>query len=774
MTEEIKKMASNLKTKKAIVCFLFLVSFFLIHSVSFAEPVTFDRAMQVAANWMLQQTGIEHQAFEDSITFSGDDFQDHITPYYIFNMDPGGWVIVSGDDIAYPIIGYSVQGAVDAEDVPPAFIEWMALIEEEIREEVNNDSEPLLSIETAWEKLDVTDYELDEVSYGGVSPLIQTTWSQGKYYNTSCPADSAGPDGHALVGCCATAIGQVMKYHNWPVTGSGSHSYYHSTYGTLSANFGATTYNWSSMPASGQVTSYNTAVATLLYHVGVSIDMNYGPSSSGCSASKIATGFGTYFKYKPVTFVYSSGYSTSVWLGKLTTDLNAARPIVYVGSGSGGHAFVCDGYTGTDYFHFNWGWNGSYDGYFYLNDLTPGSHNYNSNQGAIFGIQPAGETPGAATLVSPTGTITDTTPTYQWNAVSGATWYRLYVREGSSGSVHDQWYTSLSVTSGSTCSVTPTTTLNLGGHTWWIQTYNSYGYGPWSSEKSFTVSSSGGGFNSQFKGSADGWESHWGDWAVSGGEWYNSSGVSDTWSTATYAESYTNCDYRVRFWREENNYNSNRILVRATPDPLGSPDKNLYSYYSFQYTRNGSYSVWKRVSGISTCLQGWTSSSAINGTGWNDLRVVASGSNLCYYINGTLVWSGSDSSLSSGRAGLGMYGSGDAWVDWATLTTSSSGFAITDEVSEEQQALNDAAREGEGGSEEQCLLAAELLFYGGDQRIKGEDAADSEGMMEGPPGFEEMMMEGPPGFEEMMMEGPPDAEMFQEKGPFSMDQGEGV
>ena len=88
--------------------------------------------------------------------------------------------------------------------------------------------------------------------------------------------------------------------------------------------------------------------------------------------------------------------------------------------------------------------------------------------------------------------------------------------------------------------------------------------------------------------------------------------------------------------------------------------------------------------------------------------------------------------------------------------------AITDEVSEEQQALNDAAREGEGGSEEQCLLAAEL-FYGGDQRIKGEEAADSEGMMEGPPGFEEMMMEGPP-----------DADMLQEKGPFSMDQGEGV
>ncbi len=384
-------MASNLKTKKGIVLFLFLVSFFLVCTVSFAKPVTVETAMQVGANWMLQQTGIDHQIIECTSPSSRDDFQDGIIPYYIFNMDPAGWVIVSGDDIAYPIIGYSPQGMVDPGDMPPAFIEWMALIEKEIKEEINIDSEPLLSIETAWEKLDVTDYDASDykVLDEAVSPLIKTTWSQGKYYNRSCPADSAGPDGHVYVGCVATAAGQIMKYHNWPTTGTGSHSYTHSKYGTLSANFGATTYNWGSMPASGQLTSYNTAVATMLYHVGVSVDMDYGTSGSGASSSDIPAALRTYFKYNADNFVNRSSYSTTSWLAKLKADHDAGRPVYYR---SPGHAFICDGYSGTDYFHFNWGWNGSYDGYFYLDDLTPGSHNYNADQGANFGIYPAGGT----------------------------------------------------------------------------------------------------------------------------------------------------------------------------------------------------------------------------------------------------------------------------------------------------------------------------------------------------------------------------------------------
>jgi hypothetical protein len=232
------------------------------------------------------------------------------------------------------------------------------------------------------------------------------------------------------------------------------------------------------MPASGQVTSYNTAVATLLYHVGVSIDMNYGPSSSGCSPSKIATGFGTYFKYKPVTFVYRSSYSPSVWQGKLTTDLNAARPIVYTGTGTGGHAFVCDGYTGTDYFHFNWGWNGSSDGYFYLDDLTPDSHNYNVNQGAILGIEPEGGG-GTPEITSPAegSTLSCESQAFQWtNNDTPVTEWWLYL--GSSQGAND-YYSSSSL--GTSTSHTVTRCWPDDGSTVWARLWYKTG-GIWESE----------------------------------------------------------------------------------------------------------------------------------------------------------------------------------------------------------------------------------------------------------------------------------------------------
>jgi hypothetical protein len=109
------------------------------------------------------------------------------------------------------------------------------------------------------------------------------------------------------------------------------------------------------------------------------------------------------------------------------------------------------------------------------------------SDGMSFTISP----PGVATLVSPSGSTTNTTPTYLWNEVNGATWYYLWVN-GPSGTVIQQWYTSAQANcNGTTCSVTPSTTINSGAHTWWIQTWNSAGYGPWSSGMNFTPTTPG-------------------------------------------------------------------------------------------------------------------------------------------------------------------------------------------------------------------------------------------------------------------------------------------
>ena len=215
----------------------------------------------------------------------------------------------------------------------------------------------------------------------------------------------------------------------------------------------------------------------------------------------------------------------------------------------------------------------------------------------------------------------------------------------------------------------------------------------------FTVSLSG--FDSEFNGDATGWEVHSGTWWIQSNAWYTTQGLSGMWSSVSYAADFTNFDYRARLWRNGCDGCANNILIRGTPNPLSS-DNDWYSAYAFQYTRNGSFSVWKGVAGTWTSLQNWASASAINqGSAWNTLRVVANGSSLYFYINGTLVWSGSDTSLSSGRVGIEMYSDGTSgdqlWVDWATLTTSVLA-PINDRVSDEQQALNDAANKRDSGS----------------------------------------------------------------------------
>jgi hypothetical protein len=216
------------------------------------------------------------------------------------------------------------------------------------------------------------------------------------------------------------------------------------------------------------------------------------------------------------------------------------------------------------------------------------------------------------------------------------------------------------------------------------------------------------GFNSQFNGSAPGWETHSGTWWIASNAWYTTDGISGAWASASYAANFTNFDYQATLLRAGCEWCANHLVIRGTPNPLGA-DNLWYNFYIFQYSRDGRYSVWKEVAGgTPTALQNWTSSSAVNqGDAWNTLRVVANGTQLYFYINGTLVWSGSDSSLTSGQVGIGMYrdstSTGDQlYVDWAKLSTlGATGlgtFNASDKVSPEQQALNDEANRRGGGS----------------------------------------------------------------------------
>ena len=280
--------------------------------------------------------------------------------------------------------------------------------------------------------------------------------------------------------------------------------------------------------------------------------------------------------------------------------------------------------------------------------------------------------PAKATLVSPSGTIYTQLPTYTWRAVPSATWYELYVWDYNSGQekIYD-WWTAAEAGCGAgtgDCSLTPATALGNGSHGWWIQAWNGL-YGDWSGPLMFNVAASSCGFDEQFNsGNAANWTRHSGSWNVVSSAWYYTPGLTDLSAFTSYNATYSNADYKGRFWRDGTSTFANRLIVRASG--ATSTDGTPANCYMFQYSSDGMYSVWKRVNGTSTPLKNWTSSSYINkGGAWNELRAWVSGSSLWFSINGVWVWSGSDSSLSSGRFGLGMYKGtgGSLWVDWARL-----------------------------------------------------------------------------------------------------------
>lgn len=314
--------------------------------------------------------------------------------FYVVNFEPDGFVIVAGDDRIQPILAFSDEGAFVTENIPAHIRFFLEGYTEEIQYTIENqqyDNEVTLK---KWETLlsgDILEQKDGDVVVG---PLLgNNKWDQTKYYNNLCPADATGNPaygGHAAVGCGALVMGQVMRYWQFPSSGTGSHSY-NSSYGTLSANFGATTYHYENMPNQLTTTYHPSscvdAVATLLYHCGVAVNMNYGPSASVVNSNRIVSALSTYFCYpSTIHYIERGGLSSNVWLNYLKGELDEGAPFMYGGSGNyGGHVWVCDGYRDDDFFHFNWGWSGQQNGFYALTNCS--SYGFNSNHAIIIGIR---------------------------------------------------------------------------------------------------------------------------------------------------------------------------------------------------------------------------------------------------------------------------------------------------------------------------------------------------------------------------------------------------
>jgi len=328
-------------------------------------------------------------------------------PYYIFNNEEGGFVIVAGDDCATPILGYSTEGSIDPNNLPIQLEELLNAYAEEIQHAVENNEQATDSIKALWN----TYYSAPESrnAKAVVNALITTSWNQYPYYNIKCPSDQSLSSfgGHPTTGCVATAMAQIMKYWEYPEMGTGNKSYWCGQYSTLSANFANTTYDWKNMPlklTSSSTATQKDAVATLMYHCGVAVEMEYNSDGNGSSSAYVIDygggrasaekAFKTYFGYaKTLSGKKGSSMSSSAWEAMLKNELDSKRPVLYRGApaeNKGGHAFICDGYDSNNKFHFNWGWGGSYNNAFFsLTALTPGQQNFSAGQEAVIGIKPA-------------------------------------------------------------------------------------------------------------------------------------------------------------------------------------------------------------------------------------------------------------------------------------------------------------------------------------------------------------------------------------------------
>jgi hypothetical protein len=391
-----------------------------------ADPVDAATARKVATNLFIEKGGSSSVDLVDVTS------QMPYRNLYFFKASQGnGFVILSADDRAVPVLGYSIDNTFNPASLPEHIDVWFRQYDAEIDALIADDIKATDEIAAEWQRLIKGDPEpVERAREKAVSALLTTAWGQGDttgngvLYNSLCPHSGSV---YSVAGCVAIATAQVMKYWNHPTTGRGSHSYTPSRYSQQSANFGSTTYAWSSMPDTlkrSSSSTQKTAVATLVYHIGVATEMDYGTTGSGATTTAGSSmsnypsaeyALKTYFKYNSGTLhsLSRSDYSQNDWIALLKAELDATprRPIIYSGrdqSGRYGHAFVFDGYDNSNRFHVNWGWDGYYNGNFVVTALNPygsgtggnSSNNYSYYNSALLGIKPVTNTGSTSTITA--------------------------------------------------------------------------------------------------------------------------------------------------------------------------------------------------------------------------------------------------------------------------------------------------------------------------------------------------------------------------------------
>lgn len=313
--------------------------------------------------------------------------------FYVFNNDRNnGFMIVSADDRVIPVLGYSDNGSLDMEKLPPNMKYWL---EEYGRQ-----------IQWMYDHPDRYKSPYNSPSRSSdpdIEPMITTKWGQSTPFNNLCPQSPNDPEIRCVTGCVATAMAQIMYYHRWPEVCTGYFDGRRYDWDNMLEEY-KSEYSWENdeliiTPKYNDTQAF--AVATLMRDCGISVNMDYSPSSSGASSSEVPKALKYYFGYDPnsINIINRDYYSVRESEELIIKELSQNRPVYFSGrDGFSGHAFVLDGWSSDGKAHINWGWYGSQDGYFAITALNPDDSGiggndggYNNEQRFIIGIQKPGE-----------------------------------------------------------------------------------------------------------------------------------------------------------------------------------------------------------------------------------------------------------------------------------------------------------------------------------------------------------------------------------------------
>ena len=376
----------------------FFLCFLFFSGIVQAGNITEEQARQIAVSFWQSAPVTRSGTPSLQMVFHSEDLATRSfvqsPAYYVFDNTGGpGFVIVAGDDVAMPVLGYSFEHEFSKDNLPVNLKAWLEYMRGEVNEARRSGAKAEAVVTRAWNNVEVG------------TPVVEletARWNQMEPYNKLCPKVNMQ---FTYTGCTITALAIVMRYHQWPEKGVGTlPGYQTETYKvTVPDQPLGHAYDWKNMlldyPNTGCSQAEAAAVATLMRDCGIMLQADFCPvGSSGTAASSyyIPGGLTTYMGYdKNMRFISRNNYNTFEWNTLMQGELDSNRPVIYSGyNESSGHAFVLDGYTDRDYYHVNWGWGGYCDGYFLLTALDPSGQGaggseggYNEYQNAVIGIQ---------------------------------------------------------------------------------------------------------------------------------------------------------------------------------------------------------------------------------------------------------------------------------------------------------------------------------------------------------------------------------------------------